>query len=222
MSAWLRWRHGRRAAATPLAPLYAQPAPAPRQRVQDSEFLALDLETTGLDPARDRILSLGWVLLRGDVILLRESGHQIVRDVGAEVGASATIHGIVDADLEGALPLADALAGLWVRLAGRALLAHCASIECGFLAAACRRLYGLPPPLQAVDTLAIEASLRANAHETPGALRLEACRARHRLPRYRAHNAASDALACAELLLAQVRALGAPQLSMAELYRRSG
>jgi DNA polymerase-3 subunit epsilon len=42
----------------------------------------------------------------------------------------------------------------------------------------------------------------------PGSLRLDAARRRFGLPRYAAHRAATDAVATAELLLAQVAELG--------------
>jgi len=219
---WQRWRYGKHAAATPLAPLYAQPLPAMSQRFADSECLALDFETTGLDPARDRILSIGWVLLQGDRICLRESGHLLVNSGSDSVGHSATVHGLVDADVAAGVSIAEALATLLPLLVGRVLVAHCAVIEVEFLSRACRALYGITPLLRVVDTLAIEAQLRSHEHDPEGALRLHACRERYHLPRYRGHNAAVDALACAELLLAQATRINRmDKLTIGELCRRS-
>jgi DNA polymerase-3 subunit epsilon len=202
MNAWRRWRYRARVAGTPLQALYATPLPPLARALRDSELLALDFETTGLDPARDRILSIGWVLLAGGRIRMRESGHLLVNS-GGSVGHSATIHGLVDADLAAGVSLPVAVETLLQLLAGRTLLAHCAVIESSFLERACRALYAAPPLLQVVDTLAIEAQLRSNERLAEGALRLHACRERYQLPRYRGHHAAIDALACAELLLAQ-------------------
>lgn len=221
MNWWLRWRHGGRAAATPLAANYAQRLPALSQRFVDCELLALDIETTGLDPAHDRILSIGWVLIGNGRIQMRESGHLLISGAGS-VGHSATIHGLVDSDIAGGIPLAQALERLLALLAGRTLLAHCAVIEVEFLSRACTALYGVPPLLQVVDTMAIEAQLRSHQHDPEGALRLHACRERYQLPRYRAHNAAVDALACAELLLAQAGRINRlDKLTLGELCRRS-
>lgn len=203
MSVLARWRYARRAAATPLAALYAQPLPARSARFLDSEVLALDFETTGLDPARDRILSVGWVLIAGGRIRMRESGHLLVNSDGGSVGHSATIHGLVDSDLAAGASPAEAVGRLLALLAGRALLAHCAVIEVEFLTRACLQLWGVPPLLRVIDSMAIEASLRRHEQLAEGALRLHACREHHQLPPYRGHNAAVDALACAELLLAQ-------------------
>jgi DNA polymerase-3 subunit epsilon len=57
-----------------------------------------------------------------------------------------------------------------------------------------------------LDTLAIERS-KANRAQQPiqdGGFRLDACRERYGLPDYQGHDALTDALATAELLLAQI------------------
>jgi DNA polymerase-3 subunit epsilon len=222
MSWWLRWRHGRRAAETALAANYAQPLPALSQRFLDCELLAVDFETTGLDPATDRILSIGWVLVGQGRIRMRESGHLLVNCAGDSVGHSATIHGLVDSDLSAGIALPLAVEKLLSLLAGRALLAHCAAIEVEFLTRACRTLYGVPPLLRVVDSMTIEMHLRQHDQLPTDGLRLHACRERYQLPRYRGHNAAIDALACAELLLAQAtRIKRLDQLTLGDLCQRS-
>ncbi|MGL6010674.1 MAG: 3'-5' exonuclease, partial [Shewanella oncorhynchi] len=53
-------------------------------------------------------------------------------------------------------------------------------------------------------------------------LRLGACRERYGLPIYTAHSALTDALACGELLLAQMAAMGgAAKLTVADLLQKS-
>src|SRR5688572_26866062 len=67
------------------------------RRVEDLELLALDIETTGLDPARHEVLSFGMVPVRRLTIELAEARQYAVRPVrGAGVGDSATVHGITD------------------------------------------------------------------------------------------------------------------------------
>ncbi len=130
---------------------------------------------------------------------------------GAPVGQSATIHGLTDDTVATGLDLAEALAELLAALRGRVLLAQHATIERDFLGAACRRVYGQPLPCVTVDTMALEHRLLDPnwGQELPqGSLRLGAARERHGLPRYRSHEALTDALACAELFLAQTSELG--------------
>lgn len=199
--------YARRAGQGPLARHYACPLPSPSTPWQQAELLALDFETSGLDSQRDRILSMGWVRISGRRILMESARHLLVRAEG-EVGQSATVHGLTDTDLDAGVPVSEALEILLQELEGRVLVAHGAPIELNFLAAACRRCFGLPPTLRYIDTLALERRIRRNEVDPKGYLRLHACRERYGLPTYRAHNASIDALACAELLLAQAGRIG--------------
>jgi len=104
------------------------------------------------------------------------------------------------------VPLEDAVARLLAALTGRVLLAHFARIETGFLAAVCQRAWGAGLPCVVVDTFELERRAVAGgwgSEPARGALRLWTARERRGLPVYRAHEALTDALACAELYLAQ-------------------
>jgi len=198
----------------PLRDLAAASAPPPTTPVSQLDLLALDLETTGLDPRTDHVLSLGWVPLVGGRVLLAEAHEQRVRPPeGVDVGSSATLHRLTDDALADAAPLPEVLPLLLRALHGRVLLAHHAALEVDFVGAATVTAYGARPPLTVVDTLALEHRLRADVNgEVHGSLRLDAARRTHGLPTYSAHHALTDAVAAAELLLAQV----------AELERRLG
>lgn len=197
----------RSAPSGPLAAYAATPFPERTAGVSDVPLLAIDLETTGLDPARDHILSIGWVPVDGRVITLAGAGRILVRPPSG-VGASATIHGLTDDTVEEGSSVAEALAAVLPALTGRVLLAHYARIETAFLDAACRRLHGVGLPFRVVDTMELARRILtlggAFGEPAAGSLRLWAARARYGLPRYAAHDALLDALACAELYLAQV------------------
>ena len=203
-----RERALRGVAPGPLHDYLSVPTPAEQTPLADLRLLAVDIETTGLDPRRDRVLSIGWLDVDGGRIELGSAGQVVVRDAGgaAGVGQSATVHGLTDDRLARGIPLEDAVARLLDALAGRVLLAHFARIETGFLAAVCERAWGAGMPCVVVDTFELERRVVAGgwgAEPERGALRLWTARERRRLPVYRAHEALTDALACAELYLAQ-------------------
>lgn len=194
----------------PLAEFAAHPSPAAQEPASGLRLLAVDVETTGLDPASDHLLSIGFVPVDGDTIDLRGAGQVLVRP-DAEVGQSATFHHLTDDQLAQGRPLDEALALVLRALQGRVMLAHHAGIETGFLEAACRRTWGAAPQFVSVDTLQLQHRLLSQGFDdepAQGALRLHAARDQFGLPRYRAHDALTDALACAELYLAQVSELG--------------
>jgi len=193
--------------------------PARGTRVADMEMVALDFETTGLDTRNDHIIAAGWVLVRGDRIIMASASEIRVRDDTAEgVGQSAVIHGILDSDLNEAAEAEAMIEQLLAELAGRAIIAHAAAIERGFLNTLLRRLGGTSLPNPFIDTMILERQLlegeRGSGRERQGELTLDACRTRRGLPDYQRHSAAADAVAAAELFLAQVAQLGGAQKVM--------
>ena len=196
-------------ATGPLKDFYSGPWPEPHTPAAELRLLAIDLETTGLDPRDDQALSVGFVPVDGPEILLAGARHRIIH-APAEVGQSAVLHGLTDDVIATGRPMADVLAEILVALRGRILLAHFATIETRFLSAACEKHFGAPLVLPKIDTLELHRRLLSQGFddEPRGSdLRLWNARLRYGLPAYTAHEALTDAMACAELYLAQVAEL---------------
>jgi DNA polymerase-3 subunit epsilon len=191
--------------AAPLQAYLASPLPRRQQDWRTVGYLALDLETTGSTPGRDDILSFGWLCLDGPEIQLRTARHRLIRPRQALHEANVAIHRITDDRAAAGESLRQVLTAFLADLQGRVLIAHYSPTEARFIDAACRACFGgrFLPPL--IDTL--ELARREMPHHRPGSLRLPALRARHHLPRYPLHHALSDALATAELFLAQAEEL---------------
>ncbi len=121
-------------------------------------FVALDFETTGLSPDRDRIVEIGAVRFRmvegaenwsiateGEYETLIHPGRSIPPEVSA-------IHGINDLDVSQAPHFRAAADSFLPFLDGAVVVAHNAPFDMGFLLAEVRRA-GLPQPLNtAYDT----------------------------------------------------------------------
>jgi DNA polymerase III subunit epsilon len=200
----------RRAPAGPLRDFLSVPFDDGRTDSREGRYLAIDLELTGLDPRRDEILSAGFIPIDGRDIVHAGAEHLLVTPEGG-VGQSASIHGLTDDRLAAGRPLAEVIPDVLRALAGRSLVAHHAPIEMGFLSRACERLYGQPLLVRPIDTMALHRRvlrLGSDAEVRPGVLRLQAARDHFGLPRYRAHEALTDAIAAGELFLAQAAHLG--------------
>ena len=180
------------------------PLASPSQTVYDTEFIALDFETTGLDLHKDEILSVGYTVIKNGHILLRKNGYHLVKPKHDINRSSVVIHGITDTHAQQGLPLSEVLEILLPELAGRVLIAHHAVIEQTFLNGVCQQFYGHKLPLRIIDTLKLEHQrlTQHSLHISTGQLRLFNLRSQYNLPRYNAHNALEDAIATAELFLA--------------------
>ncbi|MEP6751115.1 MAG: helicase C-terminal domain-containing protein [Candidatus Dormiibacterota bacterium] len=155
------------------------------------EYAALDLETTGFDPARDRVIEVGAVAFTPDRV---SSTMERLVDPGRAVPETVLrLTGIRQEELRGAASADSALRELSEFLRGRQPVGHGARLDVDFLTAA-----GLwDPALEILDTLDLARILM------PGA-------ASHSLPllaielgfsQPRPHRALDDADATRQLLL---------------------
>ncbi|WP_457673123.1 exonuclease domain-containing protein [Thiolapillus sp.] len=169
-------------------------------------LLAMDFETTGLDAGSDHLLSVGHVELQGNRVRLATARHQIIHTDRDMADENISIHHITHDQVARGMSLGKVVESILQALAGKVLLAHHARVEIGFLQQACRRLYGMAPVVPAIDTmqLARQRLERAQQPYKAADLRLFNLRKQYGLPAYQAHNALMDAIATAELFLAQL------------------
>ena len=73
-------------------------APDPNSPIDEVEFLAVDMETTGLKPKQHEIVSIGWVPVINNRVQLKHAHYVLIK--GVDVGDSAIIHLLRDSDLE--------------------------------------------------------------------------------------------------------------------------
>jgi DNA polymerase-3 subunit epsilon len=210
-----------------LARFYSGPWPTADTPLEAVEFVALDVETTGLDVDRHAIVSIGLIPMTLARIRSNEAWHQVLRPPGELIAESVAFHRITHSDIVQAPRFADILEPLLERLTGRIAVVHYRAIERPFLDNAVRSVLGTAFQFPMVDTMEIEASLhpdrdpgwwRRRLGARPVSIRLADSRARYGLPPYHAHHALTDALATAELLQAQVATHFSPNQPLASLW----
>lgn len=182
---------------------------------QHQPLLVIDGEMSALDVEAGHLLSLGWVrIVQGAIVLDSAEHHYLLTE--DSVGQSASIHHIRDCDLDAGQSQQAIITRLLELAAGHVLVFHHARLDLAYLNRACLQLYGAPLLMPYVDTLQLEQRrLQRREQLLPAAgLRLDACRARYNLPAYPSHDALTDALATAELLLAQLAHSGDPWLRL--------
>ncbi|MFT6927171.1 MAG: DNA polymerase-3 subunit epsilon [Psychromonas sp.] len=190
--------------------------------ISEIKLLALDIEMTGLDHKKDQMVSIGVIPIINARIQPQFAQYKLMKIQGS-VGQSAVIHGVLDKDLADALPLEEVLQWLFEQCTDKVLVAHHAQLDLKFLQHSLAGSGTHPFSLLAIDTLIIEKERQLRKHQVlkTGSLRLNACRERYNLPIYNAHNALTDALACAELLLAQLNKMGGlDKITLVELLSK--
>ena len=159
----------------------------------DGEFVAVDVEATGLSPEQDRLIEIGAVRMRGEQIL-----DKYTTFVDPERRLSSNIvalTGITDEMLQGAPSELEAVQGFLEFAGDLPLVAHNAGYDMSMLKASCRRL-GLPFDPTYVDTLGLAWDLLPQFTKR----KLDVLADYFELPDFAHHRATDDAITCGLLL----------------------
>jgi DNA polymerase-3 subunit epsilon len=183
--------------------------------------VALDFETTGLDYARDTIVSFGVAPVTAGRVVVGEMLHQLVEPAIPPSPSSQRVHELRPLDLAGAPTLVQARETLARALEGRYLLVWFAEVETNFLSAIFGgRVRRWARRCVDVRNLAIAAANRpASAKGQPG-FALSSTAARYGVPVASPHDALDDALVTAQLFLVLAGKLpGLPHPAVRDLLR---
>jgi DNA polymerase-3 subunit epsilon len=190
---------------SPAATAYIEAGlPDPGSSWREVRWSVVDLETTGLDPSSDEIISFATVTVADGRVRLDDVRYELVRPRRMPDGDTIRIHGLRETDLVDAPPLSDRLDDLLGALTGTAIVAHVAALERGFLGAALRK-NGLELRNPFVDTAALDRELRLLRRERPAGhdpIGLSDMARGLGLPVHRPHHADGDALTTAQAFIA--------------------
>ena len=169
--------------------------------------MALDFELDGLARGA-HVLQAGLVAVSYGGIDLFSARSTDVRSLRQLDDQAVIVHGIGEQRARGGAALLDTVDLFLREFAGKIIVAHGASVERDAIARISKAALGLAIPVRTVCTLALERKLKPNL---PGgeAYRLAATRERYNLPAHDQHDALADAIAAAELLLAQLSRMSA-------------
>lgn len=203
----------------PIRDFYACGVPPGDTSLSETPFVALDLETTGLDPKRHGIVSIGMVPFSLGRIRPGAGYYRVIRPRREIDEHSITIHRITHEEVDDAPDLEDIVDEFLEALSERVAVVHYHAIERRFLYQAFLRRFGEGVLFPLIDTLQIEKRVSQQRTINPltwfgrrrVSLRLADARRRYGLPEYSPHHALTDALATAELFQAQVAYHGSPE-----------
>ena len=159
----------------------------------DSEFIAFDVETTGLSAATDRLTEIGAVRFSGGRVL--ETFSTFVNP-HMHIPANITeLTGIKDSDVADAPDEDEAMRAFLDFAGGRPIIAHNATFDTGFMAAACERS-GIEFHPVVVDTLILAQRLLPELRRH----KLDIVSKHLGLPEFNHHRAFDDAEVVARMM----------------------
>ena len=155
----------------------------------DQEFVAFDLETTGLYAQHDRIIEIGAVVLKnGREIERFQTFVDPERPLEKKI---IELTGITDEMLRDAPKIEEVLPKFLEFVGGRVVVAHNSKFDTGFIRAECQRL-GYEYNLTDADTLSLSQQLMPQLNK----YKLDVVAKALSLPNFNHHRAADDANIC--------------------------
>ena len=176
---------------------------------EDDDCIALDTETTGLDPKQAEIIAIAAIRIRGSRLLTSEALQLLVKPERPGDPGAILIHGLRPADLHDALDIGTALRHLAAFIGSRPLIGYYLDFDVAVINRALWRLAGITLPNRRIEVahlyhdraLRRQPTLRLHGEVD---LRLETIRETLSLPAFPRHAPILDA-AMAGLIYLKLR-----------------
>lgn len=179
----------------------------------DTEVVSVDCETTGLNPRKDDIVSIGAVKIRGTRILSSECFHVKVKPRAQLAGNSIKIHQITNSDIADFAPIHSELPAFLRFIGNRPLVGYWISFDVRMLNKEIFKMLNITLQNRTIDVCDMYYD-RKYSKAPPGTkidLRFAAILEDLQLPPLPAHDALNDASSTAQmyLVLKDLKARGA-------------
>jgi DNA polymerase III subunit epsilon len=173
--------------------------PAAQHPVDATRWVVVDVESSGLDPRRDQLISVGAIAVCGDTILLADSFEVILQQDRTSAAENILVHGIGAQAQETGTPAVQALIQLLGFIGKDRLVAFHAAFDETLLVRAMREHLGLKFRRHWFDLAYLCPALCPDLAGSCASL--DDWLGRFGIANFARHNALSDALATAQLLL---------------------
>ncbi len=166
------------------------------------EVVVFDCETTGLNPKKDEIISIGAVKIKGNRILTDEALHLFVRQEKQIDQESIKIHHIRHCDLENAMPVKEAIEHFLHYIGSRPLAGYYLEFDVAMVNKYIKPMLGITLPNLQEEVSAIYYDKKIPRIPQGNIdLRFEAILNDLSLPKMQAHDALNDAIMTAMIYL---------------------
>lgn len=173
--------------------------------VNETRFVVVDIESSGLDLTRDRLLAIGAVAVTGGRVVLADSLDLVLRQDTASSHENILIHGIGGQAQRSGMDAVDALLDFLEYLGTSPLIAFHAAFDRGMIEKTLWRSLGLRLDHEWADLAHLAPALHPDLAQRLHSL--DQWTAHFGIHNFARHSALADALATAQLLLSLMTGL---------------
>ena len=176
--------------------------------IEDVRFVVLDTETTGLDPRRDKLITIGALAVRNGEIRLDETFEVMLKVTYNS--SSVTVHGITRDEAREGMDEPEALEAFLGFLRDGVIVGHHIGHDLQSLNAACERHFDLQLENRSVDTMDLTLHLKDagafDGRRVPEGFSLDALCEMFDIAPHDRHTAGGDAFLTARIFIRLLRA----------------
>ncbi len=167
-----------------------------------TELVVLDTETTGLNPQKDEILSIGAVIIRDNKIVMNQSFECFVKPSANISKESIKIHHIRECDLLEAIEVEDAIRQLLDFMGNRPIVGYYIDFDHKMISKYTKQIIGstLPQPTIELSSMYYKRYRKSSSYEFVD-LHFDAIMNALKLPFLGKHDALNDAIMSAMIYL---------------------
>jgi DNA polymerase III subunit epsilon len=202
---WLEGIFGKKPELSPaqaerLAAWQTRPAPRLDMPINQSRYVVVDVESSGLNISKDRLIAIGAVAVMNGNVQLNDSFEIVLQQSRVSEKDNILIHGIGGMAQREGMPPADALLGFLDYLGKDPLIAFHVAFDESMISRAMKTFLGLNFRHAWVDLAYVSPALHPQLARRYRSL--DDWMGYFQISNYARHNALADALSTAELLLA--------------------
>ena len=169
---------------------------------EGDEYVCFDCETTGLNPKKDEIISIGAIIIKNNKILHSKKFERFAKTEQPLTPESIKIHHIRECDIENALNINDVIEEFLEFVGNRPLVGYYLEFDCAMVNKYIKPKIGitLPNKQYEVSSIYFDQMIKKN----PGAnidLRFDVMMNQLSLPRLGKHDAINDVIMTAMMFL---------------------
>lgn len=166
------------------------------------EYVCFDCETTGLNPKKDEIISIGAIIIKNNQILHSKKFERFVKTEQCLSAESIKIHHIRECDIENALDIEEVIYEFLDFVGNRPLVGYYLEFDCAMVNKYIKQKIGIKLPNKQYEVS--EMYFDKVIKKYPGAnidLRFDVIMDRLKLPRLGKHDAINDVIMTAMIFL---------------------
>ena len=168
----------------------------------ENEYVSLDCETTGLNPNKDEILSIGAVIVKGNKILMRNTFNIFVKPRSLIAEESIKIHQIRPIDLINAVDSKVAIMQLLDFIGSRTIIGYYIKFDMTIISKYTKKYIGVKLPNKNIEvsSLYYKSRKKTSAYDFVD-LKFDTIMKELQIPELGKHDALNDAIMTAMIFL---------------------